>query len=71
VLGDVEVLGVVEVAVEPVLDAVDDARLQVDQQRARDVVLVVRLVEKHILPVVSVSSILLQYAFRVDTMLVA
>lgn len=68
-LGDVEVLWVVQVLVEPILDSVDDTGLQVDEERARDVVLIISLVEENILSVISLGGIFLQVTFGVDSVL--
>ena len=68
-LGDVEVLWVVQVLIEPILDGVDDTGLQVDEERARDVVLVISLIEEDILPVISLGRIFLQVALGVDSVL--
>lgn len=68
-LGDVEVLRVVEIGVQAVLDAVDHSRLQIDQQSARDVVLIIRLVEKDIFPVITLRGVFFEDTLRVDTML--
>ena len=54
-----EILRVVEVRVEPVLNAVDDSRLQVDEERAWDVMLVIRLIEEDIFAVVALRGVLL------------
>jgi hypothetical protein len=56
-LGDVEVLRVVKITVKTVLDAVNDSRLEIDQERARDIVLIICLVEKDIFSVISVSCV--------------
>ena len=64
-----EVLRVVEVRVEAILDAVDDSRFQVDQYRPGYVVLIVRLVEEHIFPIVPIRSVLFQDALPRDAML--
>ena len=54
------------------LDGVDDARLQVQEQRAGHVVLVVRLVEEHVFAVASaLGGVLLQHAIFADAMLQA
>jgi hypothetical protein len=58
VFGYVEVLRVVKVRVETVLDAVDHTRLKIDQESTGDVVLIIRLIEKHIFPIVSLSGVL-------------
>ena len=68
-LGDVEVLWIVQVLVEPILDCVDDTGLQVDEERARYVVLIISLVEENILPVISLGRIFLQVTFGVDSVL--
>jgi hypothetical protein len=67
-LGNVEVLRIVEVRVESILDSVDNSWFQVDQKSPRDVVLVVCLVEEHILPVISVPCIVFKDTFRVNSM---
>jgi hypothetical protein len=68
-LGDIEVLWVVQVLVEPVLYGVDDTGLQVDEERARDVVLIISLVEEDVLPVISLGRIFLQVPLGVDSVL--
>jgi len=70
-LSDVEVLRVVEVLVGSTLNRVDDSRLQVDEERARNIVLVVSLVEKDVLAVVALHGVLLQDALRTDAVLLA
>lgn len=53
VLGNEQVFGVEQVAVRAVVgDFVHDARFQIDQQRAGDVMLIVGLVKEHILAIV-------------------
>jgi hypothetical protein len=47
------ILMVVEVAVLAVLNAVDHSWLQINEQRPRNVVLIVRLVEEHVLAIAS------------------
>jgi hypothetical protein len=69
VLSDIKVLRVVELRVERVLDALDDSRLQIDQERPRDIVFIVGLVKEDILPVVALSGVFLEHAFRVDSVL--
>ena len=68
-LGDIEVLWVVQVLVEPILDGVDDTGLQVDEERARYVVLIISLVKEDILPVISLGRIFLQVPLGVDPVL--
>lgn len=68
-LGDIEVLWVVQVLVEPILDGVDDSGLQVDEECARDVVLIISLVEENILPVISLCRIFFQVPLGVDSVL--
>ena len=60
-VGDVHILLVVEVAVFRVLNGVDDSRLEVEEQRPWDVVLVVSLVEEDVLAIarVAVGGVLL------------
>lgn len=70
-LGDEEVLWVIEVREQSVLDPVNDTGLQVYQKRARDVVLIIRLVEKDVLPIVALGSELLELTLWVDPMLLA
>ena len=54
------------------LDGVNDARLQVQEQRAGHVVLVVSLVEEHVFPVASaLRGVLLQHAVFADAVLQA
>lgn len=57
-LGDEDVLGVVEIGVGPVLDGVDDLNsrekypgLEVDEEGARHVMVIVGLIEEDIFPV--------------------
>ena len=68
---DEKVLHVIQVSVLGVLDRVDDARLQVEEKRARDVVIVVRLVEEDVLAVarVAVRGVLFQDAILADAVL--
>ena len=61
-LGDEDVLRVVQVCVGPVLDAIDDlnsrgkySRLQVDQDGSGHVVVIISLVEENILPVLHLA----------------
>jgi len=68
-LGDIEVLRVVQVLVETILDCVDDTGLQVDEERARYVVLIISLVEENILSVISLGRIFLQVTLGVDSVL--
>ena len=68
---DEEVLRVVQIGVEAILDAVDHSRLQVNEQGARNVVLVVRLVEEDIFSVVALRGVLLQDALSADAVLLA
>lgn len=68
-LGNVEILRIVEIRVEAILNGVDDSRLQVNQEGTRDVMLVIRLVEEHIFAVVSLRRVLFQDAFSADTVL--
>ena len=49
--GHEEVLRVVQVRILAILDVVYDAGLEINEQGARDVVLVVGLVEEHVLPI--------------------
>ena len=70
-LCDKEVLWVVKVGEQSILDPIDDTGLQVYQKRARYVVLIVCLIEKDVLPVVTLSRELLQLTLWVDTMLLA
>ena len=64
-----EVLRVVQIRVEAVLDAVNDSRLEIDEKGARNVMLIVGLVEEDIFPVVALCRIFLQNAFSADTVL--
>ena len=59
-LGDVEVFGIVESRVHSVLNTVDDSGLQINQKSARNVMLVISLIEENIFPVVALSSVLLK-----------
>jgi len=70
-LCNIEVLRVVEVLIQAILDGIDDTRLQVDQKGARDVVLIVCLIEKHIFPVISLRRVLFKVTFRVDSVFLA
>jgi hypothetical protein len=69
VSGHEEVFGVIQVSIEPVLDTVDDARLQINEKCARDVMLVVSLVEEDIFAIISLSRILFKYSISADTVL--
>ena len=64
-----EVLRVVQIGVEAILNRIDHTRLQIDHQCSWDVVLIVSLIEEHILPIVSLLSILLQHSLSADSML--
>jgi hypothetical protein len=68
-LGDVEIFGVVQVLIEPILDGVDDTGFQVDEERARNVVLIISLIEEDIFPVISLGRIFLQVTLGVDSVL--
>jgi hypothetical protein len=70
-LGNIKVLRIVEVLIKAILNGVDDTRLQVNQKGARDIMLIISLIEKHIFSVVSLCRVLLQVTFRVDAMLLA
>jgi hypothetical protein len=71
ILVDVEVLGVVDVLVCARLDRVEHARLQVEQDGARDVARVVGLVEEDVLAVAALGREVLEVAVAVDAMLLA
>lgn len=71
ILADVKVLGVVNVLVGPRLDAVDDARLEIDQDGARDVARVIALVVKDVLAVAALGGKVLEIAVLVDAVLLA
>ena len=51
------------------LDALDDPGLEVDEDRARDVVHIVRLVKEHVLAVAAVHCKVLEDAIRSDAVL--
>ena len=51
------------------MNAVDDTGLQVDKERTWDIVLIVRLIEEHIFPIVSLSGILFENSLSADTVL--
>ena len=72
-LGDVEVLWVVQVLIEPILDGVDDTGLQVDEAGAGDVALVICLVEENVFAVAALlrGGILVHDAVVVDAVLAA
>lgn len=53
VVSNEDVLMVVEVPVVPVLNPIDNSRLQINEKRSWDVVLVIRLVKKHIFSITS------------------
>ena len=53
VVSNEDVLMVVEIPVVPVLNPIDNSRLQINQKRSWDVVLVIRLVKKHIFSITS------------------
>jgi hypothetical protein len=69
ILGDKDVLRIVEVAMRCGLDPVDDARFEVEHDGARDVVLVVGLVEEDVLAVAAVGRPFLECALGGDAML--
>lgn len=70
-LADVKILRVIQITIQPILDAVDDSWLKIDQDCPRDVVLIIRLVKEHIFSVVSLSCIVLENAIWVDAMFLA
>ncbi len=73
-LGHEYVFGVVEAPVGAVDDTVDDSRLEVDQHRPGDIVVIVCLVEEDILAVIARVTgccALHQHAFGVDPVLLA
>jgi hypothetical protein len=80
-LGNEDVLGIIEIGVLAGLDGIDDLSsekgyswLQVDQDGAGNVVVVVCLVEEHVLPVLNpliIRSVFLENAARTDPMLPA
>ena len=69
VLGEVDVLRVVQLVVLRVHDVVDHARLQVQQHRPRDVVLVVRLKGKEAKERFSCQIMNCEVAFYIDMFL--
>jgi hypothetical protein len=71
VRADVEVLRVVDVLVGPRLDAVDDARLEVDQDRAGYVPRVVALVVEDVLAVAALGREVFEVAVLVYAVLLA
>jgi hypothetical protein len=68
---DIEVLRVVDVLVGPRLDAVDDARLEVDQDGPRDVPRVVALVVEDVFAVAAFGREVLEVAVLVYAVLLA
>ena len=70
-LGNIEILRVIQVLIKPVLNRVDNTGLQIYQKSARNIMLIICLIEKHILSVITLGRILLQVTFRVDSMLLA
>jgi hypothetical protein len=70
-LGDIEVLRIVKVLIKAILNRIDNTRLQINQKSARNIVLIICLIEKHILSVISLCRIFLQVTFRIDSMLLA
>jgi hypothetical protein len=68
-LCNVEVLWVVQILVEPILDCVDDTGLQIDEERARDVVFIISLVEENILSIISLGRIFLQVSLWIYSVL--
>ena len=68
---NIEVLRVVNVLVLAALDAVDDTRLEIDQDCSWDISSVVTLVEEDILPVASFSGKVLEIAILVNAVLLA
>ena len=71
VFADVEVLRVVEAGVQAILDAIDNTRLQIDQQSTRNVMLIVSLIEEDIFTVVALRGVLFKDAFTTDAVLSA
>jgi len=73
VAGHEEVLGIEQVPVRSCRDLVHDTRLEINEHGARDVMIVVRLVEEHVLPIVHRvmvrGSKVLQHSVWGDTML--
>jgi len=69
VSGHEEVFRVIQVGIKPVLDAVDDTRLQVDHKCARNIMLVVGLIEEDIFSIVSLSRVLFENTLSADTVL--
>lgn len=51
------------------MDGIDHTGLEIDEHRAGDVVLIIRLVEKDILSIIPLGSIVLQDTLWVDAML--
>jgi hypothetical protein len=70
-LRDVEVFWVVEIRVETVLNTVDDSRLEINEESSWNVMLIISLVEEDVLSVLSISRIVFQYTFWVDSMFLA
>jgi len=68
-LGDVEILRVVQIGEQAILDPVYNTRLEIYQERAWDVVLIICLVEENVFPVVSLGSEVLQLTLRVNSVL--
>lgn len=60
-----------DLGVGRVHDGVDDPRLQIQQDGAGNVVLVICLVEEHVLPICALCGVVLQGALRRDSMLAA
>ena len=58
-----------EVSILRVEDTIDDSRLEVHEDRAGNVMLIIRLVEEHILAIRSVHCKWLENAFRIDAVL--
>ena len=67
----IEVLRVVDLAMTARLDAVDDARLEVEQDGARDVARVVGLVEEDVFAVAAFGRVVGEVAVAVDAVFLA
>jgi hypothetical protein len=70
-LANVEVFGVVDVAVGAGLDAVDDAGLEVDEDGAGDVAGVVALVVEDVFAVTALGGKVLEVAILADAVFLA
>jgi len=51
-----DILVIIEIAVITILNTIDDSRLQINEESSWDIVLVIRLVKKHIFSITSLHK---------------